>query len=903
MQIVFVAPDAGAGPGGRDFYTFWWRAPFDLPAAAPFRPWRGQAASLVGRALGQCCLAGARSASASGAGLRRAWLLFRGVNYEMRLFVNGKEVVVDEPRGMYLRRWVEVTAVARWGAPNALAALVAPPEHPGDVSKGGQGGDHLVAQDVTAQYVEGWDWAQPVPDRNAGFWAGVETVVTGPVTVRHARARVSFPDPKLREARVEFSATLANSGGMEHRGTLRCTVTRRGDPSGAVVKSWGESVAVSAGTSARMTLTEQTFQRPALWWPNGAGAQALYDFRLDLELDALDGAVSDSANEPLAFRDISVPFDSALGPSGARHFCVNGARLFIRGGNIIVPDGMFRNSRQRCWDEVRYHAECGLNMVRLWGGASIPLADFYEACDHYGLLVWQEWWITGDCNGRGATPDSPLSDPNWPLDHGLWLRCVADTVRAVRNHPCVALYCGGNEQVPCDELNQALKVMFGAAKAGATGTHVEWAGAEGPCLDDSRFYLEGSMWDGFAKGDGDFSDGPYGIQSLSAFFQDSFYPYGFNPEVGSVGVPEAAGIRRTFPEGGAALEPPEFRRTPAGGLEDVPSAAWDHHKYISYMDDTGYNHVATYGLPRSLEEFCARAQMAGYAQYRALLEGWASRMWSKYSGVLVWKTQNPWPGLRGAFYDWWLGPLGGLFGAKCALAPLHPQLNLETLEVEVVNLSPTEAERGLRVDCTVCSLLGLQAMNSQQVELVGSQSCVRTGLRVEPPGGPQSPLYPIYFVLLELSRATKPERVARNMYWLHADGADFSALQKWSEEKQPLKVDASPAVAYGAETNLAGPTGLGDEAKVAVQVSNPGSRVVFGLKMSVIPTAGPEGGTGDRKPLAPVFFSDNYITLAPGESLSVSLRFRGPLDGSLSLASEAWNSAPVPEIPLTLAHL
>ncbi len=113
-------------------------------------------------------------------------------------------------------------------------------------------------------------------------------------------------------------------------------------------------------------------------------------------------------------------------------------------------------------------------------------------------------------------------------------------------------------------------------------------------------------------------------------------------------VPEAAAVRRMFPEGGDALKPPAFRMT-AQGLEDVPNAAWDHHKYLPFLDASGSNHVATYGLPRTLEEFCARAQMASYAQYRALLEGWASRMWSKYSGVLVWKTQSPWPGLRGAF--------------------------------------------------------------------------------------------------------------------------------------------------------------------------------------------------------------------------------------------------------------
>ena len=87
-----------------------------------------------------------------------------------------------------------------------------------------------------------------------------------------------------------------------------------------------------------------------------------------------------------------------------------------------------------------------------------------------------------------------------------------------------------------------------------------------------------------------------------------------------------------------------------------------------------------------------------------------------------------------------------------------------------------------------------------------------------------------------------------------------------------------------------------------VQVSNPGTRVVFGLRLSVVPSAssaGPGAGAAAPEPVAPVFFSDNYITLAPGEAHEVELTFRGALDGTLSLAAEAWNSEPVPDTPLT----
>jgi mannosylglycoprotein endo-beta-mannosidase len=79
----------------------------------------------------------------------------------------------------------------------------------------------------------------------------------------------------------------------------------------------------------------------------------------------------------------------------------------------------------------------------------------------------------------------------------------------------------------------------------------------------------------------------------------------------------------------------------------------------------------------------SQAQLANFIQYRALLEGWTSRMWSKYTGVLIWKTQNPWTGLRGQFYDHLHDQTAGFYGCRCAAEPIHVQLNLATYFIEV----------------------------------------------------------------------------------------------------------------------------------------------------------------------------------------------------------------------------
>ncbi|OAY68627.1 Mannosylglycoprotein endo-beta-mannosidase [Ananas comosus] len=67
--------------------------------------------------------------------------------------------------------------------------------------------------------------------------------------------------------------------------------------------------------------------------------------------------------------------------------------------------------------------------------------------------VWQEFWITGDVDGRGQ----PVSNPDGPLDHDLFLLCARDTVKLLRNHASLALWVGGNEQTPPEDINKALK--------------------------------------------------------------------------------------------------------------------------------------------------------------------------------------------------------------------------------------------------------------------------------------------------------------------------------------------------------------------------------------------------------------------------------------------------------------
>jgi mannosylglycoprotein endo-beta-mannosidase len=224
------------------------------------------------------------------------------------------------------------------------------------------------------------------------------------------------------------------------------------------------------------------------------------------------------------------------------------------------------------------------------------------------LQVWQEFWITGDNNGRGTDPPS---DPTWPLDHSLFLECAKDTIKLLRNYASLALWVGGNEQHPASDLNAALEdclQLHPHFQFPIKTTGLDWLPKSvdpSVYLDGSRIYIQGSLWDGFAEGNGTLTDGPYGIQNPEDFFKDSFYSYGFNPEVGSVGVPVAATVKATMPK--EAWKIPDFVKQENGFIEEVPNPTWQYHKFLPYScPGKVQDQIESYGEPKDLDDFCLK---------------------------------------------------------------------------------------------------------------------------------------------------------------------------------------------------------------------------------------------------------------------------------------------------------
>ena len=676
-------------------------------------------------------------------------------------------------------------------------------------------------------------------------------------------------------------------------------------------------LAARSGLDAVAVALDWPVPQPQLWWPLGmGGAQPRYQVTVTA---SVAGAVSDVRSVWVGLRSLEVPIDPL---TRSRVFIVNGVRLFIRGANYITSDHQLRPflpgdgdaaTSTRAEREVRLLAGAGLNMLRVWGGCASERDDFYEACDQAGMLVWQETWISGDCNGRGIGGASPAeTERNYPLDHPLFLASAAALIRRLRSRACLAMWCGGNEQTPADDLDAALRALLGP----------------GGQLDAQRLYVSGSMWDGFASGTGSFSDGPYGCIPLEDMFQETFYPYGFNPEAGAAGVPVVESLCRALPDP-AQAEPPRLAwAVPGAELTEIPNPAWERHCFEGHgtqllrfceVDSMGGGAPAQL----SLEAYCETAQVVAYEQWRGLLESYGGRAWRAHSGLLLWKAHNPMPSFRSALYDFFHDVGGGLAAAAVTLAHSpHCQLNAQTREAVVFVSSGVAATalpggRAAVVDAVAYALDGSVAWSASSAPL--QLPSPRSG------GGPMStglvvpPFSAIVFLRLQL-RDEPAETAGRNVYWLHPDASSdaFRPLQAWRQSGRAAVTLKLLSLRRGAGASRSG--------TVAIKCLGP--TVAFFLRLSLRKGAvaaarrdeAPRGcfpwcarggsdeldapllGAGrddadeeadDR--VLPVFWSGNYLTLAPGEELSVAFEFEE--EGAVRLRVSGWNLAAL-ELPL-----
>ncbi len=754
----------------------------------------------------------------------QVWLQMRGVNYSSDIYLNGKKLNDTTHKGMFLRQNYNITSRLRKDGKNRLAVIVYPPDPVGEAN-GGQGGDGTIAKNVSHQYVAGWDWIQPVRDRNTGIWDKVIIEKTGIVNIMNPHVVTLVPgrrkpsgsqDPAI----LKVSAELENTASTAVTGVLRYRID------GKIIS---KSVTLKPKSRTDIQLPDYKLNNPRLWWPNGYGEAYLYPVAMEF---LAGGKVSDRDSLKIGVREVQANWNST---TRSKEIRVNGQPVFIKGGNWIISDAMLRFSETRYDAEIRFHRDMNLNLIRIWGGAISERPEFYEACDRYGLLVMQDFWGSGDCNGRWVDPkkkEDQWTRRKYPDDHGLFLKSAADQIKMIRNHASLAMWCGGNEITLPQDIQTSLRDSIL------------------PKLDGTRWFVDYSNSDdmsfNFLGGNG---DGPYGIQNTKTFFNHRTWP--FNSEIGSVGTGDFASLERFIPE--ANLVPPVYS---SENRRETVDSVWEYHKYIGYNSQ-----VDTYGKTTDLKDWAKKVQLVNYDQYRSLMEGFSAHMWEWYTGVIIWKTQNPWTALRGQMYDYYLDPNACLYGLKQGGAALNFFYNPADTSLHLINNSFVHQYDLMLVmsmydkDGKERSLGQVFAEIGPSVtrKVMGLQRAIRQASKEEG-----------VFLCLKILNTDK-KILSQNLYWLPDEKGNYTGLNKMPEVKAEITATEH------------------SKGKVALTVKVPeGGPIAFFNRFSIVDEE-------SKKRILPVFYEDNYISVLPGQSRTVFMEYNAASGDRMMVEIEGWN--------------
>jgi hypothetical protein len=552
------------------------------------------------------------------------------------------------------------------------------------------------------------------------------------------------------------------------------------------------------------------FDKPRLWWPNGYGPQNLYKLRLSFEME---GVASDAQDVTFGVRKITytVPDSDNLTIS------VNGVRVFIRGGNWGLDEGLKRIPRERLEAQIRMHTLANLNMIRNWVGQSTG-EDFYELCDKYGLMLWDEFF-----------QPNPSDGPN-PTDVPTYLANVREKILRFRNHASIAVWCGRNEGYPPKEIDDALRTMM----------------AE---LEPVRMYQPSST-----EGHGVQSHGPYHWRTPREFYtikQDYF-----KTETGSMSVPTIESIRGMMPQKDWETITDDWAQ------HDFAKGAADGDKYPGIV-------AGRYGKVANLADFVRKAQLMNYEAFRAMYEGRNAQMFHPATGILTWMSHPAQPSFVWQLYHYDLEANSSLFAVKKASEAVHIQFNEATGELQVINNLPVPLTGGT-ARIAIYNLDGSVAYRHEYK--VDAAPDVATGL-----GAVDFPaqLSSVHFLKLELLDASG-KVLSDNFYWRalpeHPD--DLTALNQLAVVKLDSRVERNDAEGKSV---------------VTVTLHNPGKSVALMVHLQL------RRRKSDERVL-PVYASDNYVSLVPNETRTVTMEAdRALLKGEDALVVvDGWNVALAP---------
>ena len=686
----------------------------------------------------------------------------------------------------------------------------------------------VYAPDKTDLGMTWVDWNPTPPDKDMGLWKDVYLTSTGEIAMRRPFVAVKLQDD-YKVASLTLSTELQNTASHARACVIQAEVAGiRVSQKIELAASESKTVVFAPEQYPRLRLTH--FR---LWWPYRMGEPTMYTAKFRVETRA---GMSDSAVVPFGIREVT----SELTEPGSRLFKVNGRRVLIRGA-AWAPDMLLRWSQQRAQAAMDYTRGMNLNAIRLEG--RMERDEFFDMADRLGILIMAGWtccdfWEQWD----EWTPETAR----------IASASLSDQILRLRNHPSVFVWLYGSDNPPPPNVeNLYLQVLKkddwpnpSLSSASADPTTV--TGASGVKMSGPYDYVPPDYW---------LTD------------KDAGGAFGFNTETspGPV-IPTLPSLKRFIPTD--HLWP----------VDDY----WNYHAGLERFTDIGKFTNALdhrYGKAASLDDFLRKAQAMNYEAQRAMFEAYGRNKYSS-TGVIQWMLNNAWPSIIWHLYDYYLVPSGAYFGSKKACEPLHVQYSYDDNSVAVVN-GFERAFTGLSVKATTYDI-DAKEKGSQTVTLdIAADSSVRA-LQLTPIEDTST----TYFLKLELHDAAG-KLMSDNFYWLSTqpdvldwpkkDDTVYTPQSAYADLSGLNKLPAVKLTVRGIRSHG------GKQDTVRATVDNRSSTLAFLVHLRV---ADAKSGAD----MVPIFWSDNYISLLPGEKRTLSAEFEGAkAPSNLVLTVDGWN--------------
>ena len=277
------------------------------------------------------------------------------------------------------------------------------------------GGDRVFTRKAAYHY--GWDWGPGFV--TCGIWRPALITGWSDVMIKEMDARIL--EISGERAVVDIRVDLFSVSQGEAEVILRNKSSDR---------QYTRRVMCLSGDKSEAAAFEISILEPQLWWPAGLGDQTLQHYKVEV---FIDGILVDSSNLDFGIRSIELVTEKEEAGE-AFYFRVNGVPVFMKGANWIPMDSFLPRPAPGDYRRLLTAAkDANMNMLRVWGGGIYENDIFYDLCDSLGILVWQDFMYA--C---AMYPGDDEFLENAAIE-------AEENIRRLRNHPCLALWCGNNE--------------------------------------------------------------------------------------------------------------------------------------------------------------------------------------------------------------------------------------------------------------------------------------------------------------------------------------------------------------------------------------------------------------------------------------------------------------------------